>query len=298
MYELTEFLSKVQSSLRNFILVIVLALLFIFNILNLAFTCSSNAKVNNVLHSVTSHLYIKSSDLTSNMQSASSQNNVIIITSGLMLVCLVLVAIAIVKTINSQDLNTLLADERTSLLNNNFSSGKSRPIYQPQQQSQQPQPQQQSQPTYTGFYSPSSNTPTVTSPVMTPPTYSPLPQKQQQQQPPPPQPPQPIVKQKPTSQPLSPTNNNNNPFNSSNINSNVFCEGAIYEPYNQITIEKISSDHTMTSYEKVKTTFYRFGPTAAKIIRQTILERSNDFTDAQNLEICLMLGIDLVQPQH
>ncbi|EFA76791.1 hypothetical protein PPL_09542 [Heterostelium album PN500] len=68
--------------------------------------------------------------------------------------------------------------------------------------------------------------------------------------------------------------------------SSVVLEGPMYEPFNVITIENISSQDT-DPYEKIKSTYYRYGITAGRQIYERF---GKHLTVEQNKEICWMLG--------
>ncbi|KAN0029284.1 hypothetical protein ACTFIV_011173 [Dictyostelium citrinum] len=89
-------------------------------------------------------------------------------------------------------------------------------------------------------------------------------------------------------------NNNNNNFNNNNNNNNnnifslsyhnnsnnniglekgaIFLESSLYEPWNEITIEKIAgSSDDIKPIDKIRNTYYRYGLAAAKLIYDRVL---------------------------
>ncbi|GAM25019.1 hypothetical protein SAMD00019534_081940 [Acytostelium subglobosum LB1] len=69
--------------------------------------------------------------------------------------------------------------------------------------------------------------------------------------------------------------------------SSIVLEGPMYEPWNIVTIEKISSTSDEDPYEKIRSTYYRYGITAGRQIYERF---SKQLTAEQNKEICWMLG--------
>ncbi|KAM9959739.1 hypothetical protein ACTFIR_000835 [Dictyostelium discoideum] len=68
---------------------------------------------------------------------------------------------------------------------------------------------------------------------------------------------------------------NNNSNNNNNIGferGSIFCESSLYEPWNEITIEKIAgSSDDIKPIDKIRNTYYRYGITAAKLIYDRVL---------------------------
>eukprot|EP01132_Coremiostelium_polycephalum_P002413 gene2413-2980_t len=71
-----------------------------------------------------------------------------------------------------------------------------------------------------------------------------------------------------------------------NLSADVRIEGTLFEPWNTQTIEKMSSDES-PPFEKIKTTYYRYGITAGKILYERF---QNQLTPEENKEISWMLG--------
>ncbi|KAM9998295.1 hypothetical protein ACTFIY_007947 [Dictyostelium cf. discoideum] len=102
-------------------------------------------------------------------------------------------------------------------------------------------------------------------------------------------------------------NNNNSIFslthqnnNSNNINNigfergSIFCESSLYEPWNEITIEKIAgSSDDIKPIDKIRNTYYRYGITAAKLIYDRVLFF---LSPDEKREIFILFG--MIDPQE
>jgi len=82
------------------------------------------------------------------------------------------------------------------------------------------------------------------------------------------------------------TNHHHHHSPNHNDRSSVVIEGPIYEPWNQVTIEKISSEDIKAD-EKIRNAIYRYGTAAGRIIYERFYQ---DLSQEDNKELSRMLG--------